>query len=115
MCSEDVYFGSNILGDKNMLDGLVKTLVTCAREVASVVSDSATLWTIAHQAPLFMGFSMQGYWSGSPCPPPGDLPNPGIEPRSHTHLLLQVGSLPLVPPENPEEPRGQWKVIETLS
>ena len=42
----------------------------------------ATLWTVAHQAPLSMGFSRQEYWSGLPCPPPGDLPNPGIEPSS---------------------------------
>ena len=40
----------------------------------------ATLWIIAHQAPLSMRFSRQEYWSGLPCPPPGDLPNPGIEP-----------------------------------
>ena len=38
----------------------------------------ATLWTVAHQAPLSMGFSRQEYWSGWPCPPPGDLPDPGI-------------------------------------
>ena len=38
-----------------------------------------TLRTIAHQALLSMGFSRQEYWSGLPCPPPGDLPNPGIE------------------------------------
>ena len=36
-------------------------------------------WTAAHQAPLSMGFSRQEYWSGLPCPPPGDLPKPGIE------------------------------------
>ena len=42
----------------------------------------ATLWTVAHQAPLSMGFSRQEYWSGLPCPPPGDLPHPGIEPAS---------------------------------
>ena len=40
----------------------------------------ATLWTVAHQAPLSMGFSKKEYWSGLPCPPPGDLPDPGIEP-----------------------------------
>ena len=40
------------------------------------------LWTTAHQAPLSMGFSMQEYWSGLPCPPTGDLPNPRIEPSS---------------------------------
>ena len=43
---------------------------------------SATPWTVAHQAPLSMGFSRQEYWSGLPCPSLGDLPNPGIEPES---------------------------------
>ena len=42
----------------------------------------ATLWTVAHQDPLSMGFSRQEYWSGLPCPPPGDLPNQGIKPTS---------------------------------
>ena len=39
-----------------------------------------TLWTVACQAPLPMGFSRQEYWNGLPCPPPGALPDPGIEP-----------------------------------
>ena len=41
-----------------------------------------TPWTVAHQVPQSMGFSRQGYWSGLPCPPPWDLPNPGVEPMS---------------------------------
>ena len=41
-----------------------------------------TPWTVAYQAPLSMGFSRQEYWSGMPFPSPGDLPDPGIEPRS---------------------------------
>ena len=41
-----------------------------------------SLWTVAHQAPLSMGFSSQEYWSGLLCPSLGDLPNPGIEPAS---------------------------------
>ena len=45
----------------------------------SVVFDSVTRWTVAHQAPLSMGFSRQEHWSGLPSPPPGDLPDPGIE------------------------------------
>ena len=49
----------------------------------SHIQGFATLWTVARQAPLSMGFSRQEYWSGLPCPPPGDLPDPGIEPRSH--------------------------------
>ena len=42
----------------------------------------ATLWTVAHQVPLSMGFSRQEYWSGLPSPPPGDLLDPGIKPES---------------------------------
>ena len=49
---------------------------------SSCVQFFATPWTAAHQALLSMGFSRQEYWSGLPCPPPGDLPNPGIEPVS---------------------------------
>ena len=41
-----------------------------------------TPWTVARQAPLSMGFSRQEYWSGLPCPPPGDFPDPGVEPTS---------------------------------
>ena len=48
----------------------------------SVVSDSVISWTIAHQASLSVEFSRQEYWSGLPFPSPGDLPDPGIEPRS---------------------------------
>ena len=60
-----------------------------------------TLWTIACQAPLSTGFSRQEYWSSLPCPPPGDLPNPGTEPTSLCLLYWQVGSLPLAPPGKP--------------
>ena len=42
----------------------------------------ATLWTVACQAPLSMGFPRQEYWSGLPFPSPGDLPDPGIKPTS---------------------------------
>ena len=41
-----------------------------------------TLWTVARQAPLSMGFPRQEHWNGVPCPPPGDLPDPGTEPVS---------------------------------
>ena len=50
-----------------------------------------TLWTVACQAPLSMGFSRQEYWSGLPFPSPGDLPDPGIEPGSPA---LQADDLP---------------------
>ena len=55
------------------------------------------LWTVAHQAPLSMGLSSQEYWRGLPWPPPGDLPDPGIEPASLTSALAGGGSLPLAP------------------
>ena len=51
-----------------------------------------TPWTVAHQAPLSMGFSRQECWSGLPCPPPGDLPDPGIEPVSLMSPALAGGS-----------------------
>ena len=58
-----------------------------------IVSDSSvTPWRVALQAPLFMGFSRQEFWSGLPFLSPGDLPNPGMEPASPA---LQTTSLPL--------------------
>ena len=49
----------------------------------------ATLWTVARQAPLSMEFSRQEYWSGLPCPSPGYLPDPGIEPSSLMSSVLE--------------------------
>ena len=57
----------------------------------------ATPWTGAHQAPQSMEFSRQEYWKRLPCPPPGDLPNLGIEPTSPVSPAVQVNSLPLEP------------------
>ena len=69
--------------------------------VASVVYDSFRPYgLVAHQAPLSMGFYRLEYWSRLSCPPPGDLPNPGIEPRS---LVLQAYSLPSEPPGKPKK------------
>ena len=53
----------------------------------------AILWPVAHQASLCMGYFRQEYWSGLSFPPPGDLPNPGIEPVSSASPTLQVASL----------------------
>ena len=50
-----------------------------------------TLWTVALQAPLSMGFSRQEYRGGLPCPPPGDLPDPGVEPVSFMSPALADG------------------------
>ena len=58
----------------------------------------ATLWTVAYQASLSVGFSRQEYWSGLPFPSPGDLPDPEIEPRSPT---LEADALPSEPPGKP--------------
>ena len=55
----------------------------------------ATLWTVAHQACLSVGFSRQEHWSELPFPSPGDLPYPGIEPKSPVSPALQADSLPL--------------------
>ena len=52
----------------------------CKRQCLSHVQLFVTPWTAARQAPLSMGFSRQEYWSGFPCLPPGDLPNPGVKP-----------------------------------
>ena len=60
----------------------------------------ATPWTTVSQAPLFMGFSWQEYWSGLPFPSPGDHPNSGIEPGSPA---LQEDALPSKPPGKPNE------------
>ena len=55
----------------------------------------ATPWTVAYQAPQYMEFSRQDYWSGLPFPSPVDLPNPGIEPGSPAQ---QADALPSEPP-----------------
>ena len=52
------------------------------------MSDSATIWTVAHQAPLSTRFSSQEYWSGLLCPPPGNIPNPGVKSASLMSPLL---------------------------
>ena len=59
----------------------------------------ATPWTVAHQAPLSMGFSRQEYWSGLLFPSPGYLPDPGTEPRSSA---LQADALTSEPPGKPK-------------
>ena len=58
----------------------------------------ATPWTVASQAPPFMGFSRQEYWNGLPFPSPGDLPDPGIKPRSPA---FQADAFTSEPPGKP--------------
>ena len=62
----------------------------CA-QLLSRIQFFATPWTVAHQAPLSVGFSLQEYWSGVIFPPPGDFPDPGIEPMSLTSPALAGG------------------------
>ena len=66
-------------------------MVLCMLSCLSHVWLFATPWTVAHHAPLSMGFSRQEYWSGLPCPPPGDLPDPGIKPTSFMSSALAGG------------------------
>ena len=63
----------------------------------------------SHQAPLSMGFSRPEYWSGLPFPSPGDLPSPGIEPRSPA---LQADSLPSEPPGKGKQSGGKVNCIQ---
>ena len=64
-----------------------------------------TPWTVACQAPLSMGFSRQEYWSGLPCPPPGDLPDPGIKPASFISPALAGGFFTT---------SATWETLDTL-
>ena len=68
----------------------VKRTHCCAKSLSCVWLFVA-LWTEACQAPLSMGSSRQEYWSGFPCPPPEDLPDPGVEPESLTSPALTCG------------------------
>ena len=91
----------------------------CAADKCSVVSNSATPWTVALQAPLSMGFPRQEYCGALPFPSPGNRPKPGIEPRSLQGIFPSQGlnpgllrllhwkmdSLPLV---LPGKPMGMW-------
>ena len=78
--------------------GLTNNYQISEVKLLSHVQLFVTPWTVAHQVPLSMEFSKQEYWSGLLFPPPGDLPNPGIEPGSPT---LQAGALLSEPPGKP--------------
>ena len=67
---------------------VINHVYACVLSHFSRVQLFATPWTVARQAPLAMGFPRQEYWSGMPCLPPGDLPDPGIEPMCLTSLAL---------------------------
>ena len=100
--SEDLHLNDEGASDKDR--GVVGKIAVHAR---SVVPDSVTLWTVTRQAPLSVGFSRWEYWSGLPCPPSGNLPKPGIEPRSPA---LQVNSLLTEPSGKPRKIAGQLQI-----
>ena len=78
------------------------------RAHVSVMSHSGTPWTVAYQAPLSMGFSRHEYWSGLSCPPPGDLPDPGIKPASHMSPALVGGFFTTAVPGKPILPPAHY-------
>ena len=84
-----------VLSDGIIMVCLFSIIVSVSCSLAKLF---VTLWTIACQAPLSMGLPSQEYWSRLPFPPPGDLPDAGIEPRSPA---LQADSLPPKPPGKP--------------
>ena len=99
--------------DCYFVQGFVKSysrIISCACRLNhfSCVWLFATLWIVAHQAPLFMGFSRQEYWSGLPSPSPGDLPNSGIRPGSPA---LQLDSLRAEQPGKPHNEIVIWLLI----
>ena len=81
---EDVHKANIILSRHNLTAVDISQGSEWVSEVPQSCRLFATSWTVAYQAPLSMGFSRQEYWSGLPFPSPGDLPNPGIKPRSPT-------------------------------
>ena len=94
-----------------LYDIRLRLCVGCAVFSRSVVPDTfVTPWIAAGRAPLSMEFSRQEYWSGLPCPPPGDLPNPGIEPRSLTMQGDSLRSEPLLKQINKETKNGSWSL-----
>ena len=71
-----------------------------------------TPWTVAHQAPLSMGFPRQEYWSGLPCPAPGELPDPGIELSS---LMSPALTGRFFTAEPPGKPNGEIQIFKKFS
>ena len=98
------YYEQLYIHKMDNLEETDKSLERCVRICAQLLGCTwffETLWTVARQAHLSMGFSRQEYWSGLPFPPPGGLPNPGMEPMSpmspalsHVGSLLEKNNLP---------------------
>ena len=84
-----------------------KFLMLYGTQVLQLCPTLCNPWTVAHQTPPSMGFSRQEYWSGLPCPPPVDLPDPGVDPGSPA---LQVDSSLSEPPGKPHAP---WERVKS--
>ena len=90
----DILELQNIISEIDSSDRLISRIYNmhaCTLSCFSRVRLFATPWTVACQAPLSRGFSRHAYWDGLPCPPPGNLPNPEIEPMSLTSPALAGG------------------------
>ena len=92
---------------------LDKHILLPSRHVSAclLMSDSATPWTVAHQAPLFTGSSQQEYRSGVPFPPPRDLLDPEIEPKSPASPALPGGFFTTAPPRKLYIPSSIYSII----
>ena len=95
-----LYFHSTYVHSTYYVLRKASCVCVCA-ELLSRVWLFATPWTVAHQSPLSRGFSKQDYWSGLPCPSPGDLPDSKIEPMSLKSPALASEFLATVPPGKP--------------
>ena len=84
-----------------ILSSLSVCLCVCARLLSHVQLFATSQWTVAHQAPLSMEFFRQDYYSRLPCPPPGDIPDSGIEPKSPMSPALAGGFFSTVSPGKP--------------
>ena len=84
----------------DVIENQLSFSVECYGQILNHVQLFVIQWTVAHQAPLSMGFSRQEYWSGLPLLQ-GVFPTQGLSQVTYVNLLWQVGSLPLVPPGKP--------------
>ena len=98
------YFKAQLLFHEfsNTTQGVHDDESACA-QVLSHVQVFVIPWTVAHQSPLSIGFSRQEYWSGLPFPSPGDLPDPGTEPKSAVSTALAGGFFTTAPPVQDDE------------
>ena len=104
-------FSTNGAGYSHAKEHSYILVCVCVKSL-SHVQLFATPWTVAFQASPSMGFPRQEYWSGLPFPSPGDLPNPGIEPRSPA---LEADALTSEPPKLTQNGLKNWTDVKDLS